>query len=141
MAGHADLLKEVDAFRDLYIGQFSCDGEGILLVIEDHSTEKKPVNLSNAPRVALIDAKSVTSFEMNVDMVLSHYIEEFAEPVEPGLGVVVHVAHRRRKQPIGTQQVVLRLLHRVSFSLREGLRRGLRVHRPCGRALRARLSA
>lgn len=87
MAGHADLLKEVDAFRDLYIGQFSCDGEGILLVIEDHSTERKPVDLSNAPRVALIDAKSVTSFEMNVDMVLSHYIEEVAEPTPGALEI------------------------------------------------------
>lgn len=42
MGSHADLLKEVDAFRDLYIGQFSCDGEGILLVIEDHSTVENP---------------------------------------------------------------------------------------------------
>lgn len=87
MAGHADLLKEVDAFRDLYIGQFSCDGEGILLVIEDHSTEKKPVDLSNASRVVLIDAKSVTSFEMNVDMALSHYIEEVVEPTPGALEI------------------------------------------------------
>lgn len=45
MSGHADLLKEVDAFHDLYIGQFSCDGEGILLVIEDHSAVEKPRRL------------------------------------------------------------------------------------------------
>lgn len=87
MGGHANLLKEVDAFHDLYIGQFSCDGEGILLVIEDHSTVKKPVDLSNAPRVALIDAKSVTSFEMNVDMALSHYIEEVVEPTPGALEI------------------------------------------------------
>lgn len=42
MDGHANLLKEVNAFHDLYIGQFSCDGEGILLVIENHSTVKNP---------------------------------------------------------------------------------------------------
>lgn len=107
MSGHADLLKEVDAFHNLCIGQFSCDGEGVLLVIEDHSAVEKPVDLSNAPRVALIDAKSVTAFEMNVDMALSHYIEEVIEPVEPGLSVVevAHVAYRRRKQPIGTQHL------------------------------------
>ena len=49
---------------------------------------RNPVDLSNAPRVALIDAKSVTAFEVNVDMTLSHYIEEVVEPVEPGLDVV-----------------------------------------------------
>lgn len=42
MGSYADLLKEVDAFHDLYIGQFSCDGEGILFVIEDYSTVKNP---------------------------------------------------------------------------------------------------
>lgn len=87
MGSYADLLKEVDAFHDLHIGQFSCDGEGILLVIEDHSTVKKPVDLSNAPRVALIDAKSLTFFEMNVDMALSHYIEEVVEPTPGALEI------------------------------------------------------
>lgn len=43
--------------------------------------------MSNAPRVALIDAKSVTSFEMNVDMALSHYIEEVVEPTPGALGI------------------------------------------------------